>query len=143
MVRRQCRSRYGAGAAEVVLRVDRIVRPLADNAEVVQRVGEIWMVRTERLLLKGGRLAQELFCGGVVAGRGRLLGVVDDRASFARFRHPESRQGSDRRQGGAVTSRGSRTAANCKARFMKPCRSACERTTSTTYNPGARGVDDS
>ena len=57
------------------------------------------MVRAERLLLEGGRLAQEVLGGGVVAGRGRLFGVFDDRAGFARFRHPVSRQGSDGREG--------------------------------------------
>jgi len=50
------------------------------------------MLRAERLLLKGGRLAQELLGGGVVAGRGRLFGLFDDRVGFARFRHSLSRQ---------------------------------------------------
>jgi hypothetical protein len=85
MVRRQRRGRDGVRAAEVVLRVDRIVRHLADDAEVVEGVGEVWMRRAERLLLKGGRLAQEVLGGGVVASRGRLFGVLDDRAGFPRF----------------------------------------------------------
>jgi hypothetical protein len=67
MVRRQRRGRDGVRPAEVVLRVDWIVRHLADDAEVVQRVGEIWMVWAERLLLEGRRLAQEVLGGGVVA----------------------------------------------------------------------------
>ena len=78
MVRRQRRGRDRVGAAEVVLRVDRIVGDLADDAEVVQRVDEIWMVWAERLLLESDRLAQEIFGKGVVASRGRLLSALDD-----------------------------------------------------------------
>jgi hypothetical protein len=98
MVRRQRRGRDGVRPAEVVLRVDRIVGHLADDAEIVQRVGEVWVVRTERLLLKGDRLAQELLGGGVIAGRGGLFSVFDDRVGFARFRPPVSRQESDSRK---------------------------------------------
>ena len=86
MVRPERRSGDGVRPAEVVLRVDRIVCHLADDAEVVQRVGEVWMVRAERLLLEGDGLTQELLGAGVIAGRGRLLGVFDDRVCVARFR---------------------------------------------------------
>src|SRR5580765_7122077 len=99
MVRRQRRGRDGVRPAEIVLRVDRIVCDLADDAEVVQGVGEVWMVRAERLLLKTGRLEQELLGGGIVTGRSRLFGVFDDRAGSVRFRHPVSRQESESREG--------------------------------------------
>ena len=116
MVRWQRRGRDGVRPAEVVLRVDRIVGHLADDAEVVQRVGEVWMIRTERLLLQGDGLAQELFGGGVIAGRGRLFGFFDDRVGFARFRPPVSRQESNSREREPRTSRGSRGCGHCKAR---------------------------
>src|SRR5687767_5325954 len=80
MGRCQRGGRDGVCAAEIVLRVDRVVRDLADDAEVVEGVREVWMVGAERLLLEGGCLAQEVLSGGVVAGRGSLFGVLDDRA---------------------------------------------------------------
>ena len=61
MVRRQRRGRDGVRPAEVVLRVDRIVCHLADDAEVVQRVGEIRMEWAEGGFLQKGSLAEKLF----------------------------------------------------------------------------------
>jgi len=57
------------------------------------------MVRAERLLLEGSRLAQENLGGGIVPGRRRLFGLFDNRAGVAGFRHPVSRQESDGREG--------------------------------------------
>ena len=89
VVGRERRRRDGVRPAEVVLRVDRVVCHFADDAEVVQGIGEVRML-AERLLLKGRRLAHKLLGGGVVARRGRLFGVFDDRLGFGRFRPPES-----------------------------------------------------
>ena len=97
MIRRQRRGRERVRAAEVVLRVDRIVRHLADDAEVVQRVGEVRMVGAEGPLLQDGHFAQELLGRRVAAGRGRLFGAFDERAGVLRFRHPVQ-TGSDGRE---------------------------------------------
>jgi hypothetical protein len=60
------------------------------------------MAGAERLLLERCGFTQEMLGGGIIAGRGRLFGVFDDRASFARFRHSGSSLRSDGREGGAV-----------------------------------------
>jgi hypothetical protein len=70
-----------------VLGVVRLVRDLADDAEVVQCVGEIRVKRAEAGLLQKRRLAEKPFGRLIVAGGSRLFRRIDDGTRFARFRH--------------------------------------------------------
>jgi hypothetical protein len=54
---------------------------LACDAEVVQGVGEVRMVRAESRLLQGGGVAETLLCRGIVALLRRLLRGGEDRCS--------------------------------------------------------------
>jgi hypothetical protein len=57
MVWRQYRRGDGEGSPKTVFRVDRFVRALAHDTEVVQRVGKVRMERAETCLLREGSLA--------------------------------------------------------------------------------------
>jgi hypothetical protein len=52
----QCRRRDGIGAPKTVLGIDRILIDLADDAEIVQCVGEVRIKRAETCLLQDGSL---------------------------------------------------------------------------------------
>ncbi len=72
---------------EKLLGVVRLVRDLAHDAEVVERVGEIGVERTEALLLQLSRFAQEPFRGYVISAAGGLFCRLEDGSRFAGVRH--------------------------------------------------------
>ena len=87
MVVRQNRPRDLIRSPVEALGVGRLVDDLADDAEIVQRVGEVGIERAELGLLHERRVAEQLFGGRVVAGRGGLFSCIDHGSSFARVRH--------------------------------------------------------
>jgi len=75
------------GPPKEVLGVDGLFGDFAHDAEVVQRIGEIRMERSETGLLQKGSLAQKLFGRRIIAGSSRLLRRIDDGLRFAGVRH--------------------------------------------------------
>ena len=61
-----------------LLRIVRLVEDFADNAEIVQRVGEARIERAKFGLLEKDRAAQQLIGGGVVAGCSGFFRCFDD-----------------------------------------------------------------
>src|SRR5689334_21523343 len=70
------------GAAEEVFRIDRIAGDLADDPEVVQRIGQLRMEPPEGCFLDAQRLAQQLFGGDVVTRSRGAFPFFDDGAKF-------------------------------------------------------------
>ena len=87
MIGFQRRLRDLVSPSKVPLRALRLLQYLADDAEVVQGVGEVRMERAETGPLQHGDLGQQLFGRDVVAGGRGLFRRVDDRSYVARFGH--------------------------------------------------------
>jgi hypothetical protein len=65
----------------VELSIGRLVRDLAQDGKVVQRVGQVRMERTETSFLYNGGFAQKLFGGCLVAGSSGLFRYFNDGSS--------------------------------------------------------------
>jgi hypothetical protein len=89
MIWLQRRGRNGIGPAIAELGVLRLVRDIAHDAEVVQRVGQVRMERAETSFLQKSSLAQQLFSGGIITRRRGLFRRIDHGSKFARVWHGE------------------------------------------------------
>ena len=87
MIGRQGGRGNRARAPEELLGVGVLPGDLANDPEVVERVREIRMERSEAGLLQRRHLAKQPLGGRVVTGRGGLFRRLDDGLKFLRVRH--------------------------------------------------------
>ena len=87
MIGRQGGRGNRARAPEKLLGVGVLPGDLAHDPEVIERVREIGMERSDARLLQRRHLAKQPFGGRVVAGRGGLFRRLDDGLKFLRVRH--------------------------------------------------------
>ena len=73
--------------AEKLLGVVRLVRDLAHDAEVVERVGEIGVERTELFSCSSAALRRSRSRGYVISAAGGLFCRLEDGSRFAGVRH--------------------------------------------------------
>jgi hypothetical protein len=87
MVRRKRRRRDGCGPPVQGLGLSRTSGPFGDDGEIVQRVGQIRMMRPKLFFLKLRGTRQQLISRGKVASRRGALRPIEHVTRVLMFRH--------------------------------------------------------